>query len=76
MELGPLNGRCSDTNVSLTTDSLRSAKLRRSLANQINHPFLVNGRNNRHEIAVSIGLLTHGNGGIAYPGCRALVVVI
>jgi hypothetical protein len=58
MELGPLKGRCSDTNVSLTTDSLRSAKLRRSLANQINHPFLVNGHNNRHGDAMTTTMAT------------------
>ena len=44
MELRPVNkDRCSHTSVSLTGDFLRSAKLRRSLAHQINHSFLVNG---------------------------------
>ena len=48
MALRPVGkDRCSHTSVSLTGDFLRSAKLRRSLAHQIKHSFLVNGRNNR-----------------------------
>ena len=48
MALRPVGkDRCSHTSVSLTGDFLRSAKLRRSLAHQIKHSLLVNGRNNR-----------------------------
>ena len=48
MELRPVSkDRYSLTSVLLTGDFLRSAKLRRCLAHQINHSFLVNGRNNR-----------------------------
>jgi hypothetical protein len=44
MALRPVGkDRCSHTSVSLTEDFLRSAKLRRSLAHQIKHSYLVNG---------------------------------
>jgi hypothetical protein len=58
MGIRPLKGRGSHTSVFLTTDSLRSAKLRRSLAHQINHPLLVNGRNNRNGDALRATMAT------------------
>jgi hypothetical protein len=48
MELRPVSkDRCSHTSLSPIGDFLRSTKLRRSLAHQLNHSFLVNTGNNR-----------------------------
>ena len=69
MELRPVSkDRCSHTSLSLTGDFLRSTKLRRSLAHQLNHPFLVNTGNNRLPGAVG-----HDKAGVQFfdrPGRR------
>ena len=52
MELRPVGkDRCSHTSLSLTGDFLRSTKLRRSLAHQLNHSLLVNTGNNQAALA-------------------------